>query len=192
MMSNFRKAVIFLLVGLLLSAWSFPPDAWGASTQSDILTARSQSGLAATDTIRLTFQNKTGAVLDKLVLTGPKTYTFYNVPVGKSTFMILKGKYTIQYKACGANRSKKTTILSNYKFSTVGCPLAKINVINSSGSNLFLNLKGPATYRFVIPPGTTRINVIKGTYQFTGTLPCGSNSGTIKVKGRMKWTWWCT
>lgn len=190
-MSHFRKAIICLLAGLLLSAWSFPGDAWQSSTQTDIQSAGIQSPLAATDTIRVTVQNKTGAVLDRLVFAGPKTYTFTNVPEGKSTYEILKGKYTIQYKACGANRSKKVTILSNYKFTTVGCPLAKVNVINDSGGTLFLNLKGPVDYRFVIPPGTTRINVIKGTYQYSGQLPCGSSSGTIKVKGRMRWNWWC-
>jgi hypothetical protein len=106
--------------------------------------------------------------------------------------MVLKGKYTIQYKACGSNRSKKVSILSNFKFSTVGCPLSKISLINDTGGTLFLNLKGPADYRLTIPPGTTRINVIKGTYKFTGTTICGSNTGEIKVKGRMKWNWWCT
>jgi hypothetical protein len=191
-MSKFRQAVIFVLVSILLSAWSLPPAPWTAPTQTDRLSTGIQAPLAATDTIKITVQNKTGAVLDQLVLTGPMTYTFTNVPVGKSTYMILKGKYKIQYKACGSNRSKKATIMSNYKFSTVGCPLSKINVINDTGGTLFLNLKGPATYRFVIPPGTTRINVIKGTYKFTGITNCGSNSGDIKVKGRMKWNWWCT
>ncbi len=191
-MSRIRRAIIFLLVGLLLSAWSLPPDAWGASTQPDSLSASIQTRLAASTTIKLTVQNKTGAVLDRLVLTGPKTYTFTNVAIGKSTFEILKGKYTIQYKACGANRSKKVTILSNYKFSTVGCPLVKINVINESNGNLFLNLKGPVNYRFVIPPGVTRITIIKGTYQYSGTMPCGTFSGTIKARGRIRWWWWCT
>src|SRR5574341_2140826 len=122
MMSNFRRAVIFLLLGLLLSAWSLPPDAWGESTHSDIMSTSIQIRLAATDTIRLAFQNKTGAVLDRLVLTGPKTYTFTNVPIGKSTFEILKGKYTIQYKACGANRSKKVTIRSEEHTSELQSP----------------------------------------------------------------------
>jgi hypothetical protein len=191
-MSTLRKAIIFLLVGLLLCAWSLPPDTRESSNQSDQLSAGLQAPLAAGDTVRVTVQNKTGAVLSQLVFAGPKTYTFTNVPIGKSTYEILKGKYTIQYKACGANRSKRVTILSNYKFTTVGCPLAKVNVINESSGMLFLNLKGPVDYRFVIPPGTTPINVVKGTYEFTGTLPCGSSTGTIKVKGRMRWNWWCT
>jgi len=184
-MSKVRQIIIVLLVGLLLSAWTVP----SAQTNSEVTSL--QSPQAATDTVRLTLQNKTGAVLERLVLSGPKVYTFYNVPMGKSVYMVLKGKYTIQYKACGANKSKKVNILSNYKFSTVGCPLAKLNVINDTGGILYLNLKGPVNYRHVIPPGTMRINIIKGTYQFTGSTICGSNSGTIKAKGRMRWNWWC-
>ena len=191
-MSNIRHIIVVLLVGLLLSAWTVPSASWGTSTQTSSLATSSQSPQAETNTVRLTFQNKTGAVLEQLVLSGPKIYTFYNVPIGKSIYTVLKGKYTIQYKACGANKSKKVSILSNYKFSTVGCPLAKLTVINDTGGILTLNLKGPANYRRVIPPGTMRIKVSKGTYQFTGTTNCGSNSGTIKAKGRMRWNWWCS
>jgi len=186
-MSKLRQIIIVLLVGLLLSGWTAPSTSL-APTQVNSLGSNPE----ATDTVRLIFQNKTGAVIEQLVLNGPKVYTFYDVPMGKSEYYILKGKYTIQYKACGVNKSKKVTIQSNYKFSSVGCPLAKLTVINDTGGILYLNLKGPVNYRHVIPPGTTRINIIKGTYEFTGSTNCGSNSGTINAKGRMRWNWWCT
>ena len=190
-MSKARFIIMVLLVGLLISGWSFPPADLGSAAATGDVTISLQAPQAASPTVRLIVSNKTGAIIDRLVLTGPKVYTFTNVPQGNSTYTILKGKYSIQYKACGVNRTKKANILSNFKFSTVSCPTAKISVVNTTGGNLILSLKGPATYRFVIPAGTTRITVLKGSYQFTGSGRCGAHSGTFKAQGRVRWTWWC-
>lgn len=186
-----RIIIMVLFVGLLISGMSFPPADWGNAASTSDITISLQAPQAASATVRLIVSNKTGAVIDRLILTGPKVYTFTNVPQGNSTYTILKGTYSITYKACGTNKTKKVNIQSNFKFSTVSCPTAKINVVNTTGGNLILSLKGPATYRFVIPSGTTRINVLKGSYQYTGSGRCGSQSGTIKAQGRVRWTWWC-
>jgi len=190
-MSKIRQILVILLVGILTSAWSLPPAVITTPTQSDGLSITVLSPQSASGTIRLTVNNKTGAVIDRLVLSGAKAYTFYNVPIGKSTFEIIKGKYKIEYLACGVNKAKKVTILSNYKFNTVSCPMAKINVINETGSIMTLIMNGPSKYRFTIPPGTMRINVIKGTYKYTGYCSCGTITGTINAKGRMRWNFWC-
>jgi len=190
-MSKFRQILVIILVGILTSAWTLPPAFTATPTQSDGLSITALSPQAASGTIRFMVNNKTGAVLDRLVLSGAKAYTFYSVPMGKSTFEIVKGKYKIEYTACGARKAKKVTIQSNYKFNTVSCPMAKINTINDTGGLLTLILTGPSQYRFTIPAGNMRINVIKGTYKFTIYGVCGTTTGTMTAKGRMRWNFWC-
>jgi hypothetical protein len=88
-------------------------------------------------------------------------------------------------------KNKKANITGNFKFNTVSCPMSKINVINNTGSALTLVLVGPATYTFNLGGGANKITVIKGTYEFTGYASCGTDTGTIKTKGNLRWTWWC-
>jgi hypothetical protein len=190
-MAKFRRLSLYVFVGVLMLALSLPGGGLAAPISSRDVAVSILAPQAASATVRLTVVNKTGATLAKLVLTGPKVYTFYNVPQGNSSYQVLKGKYTISYRACGANKSKKVSFLSNYKFSTVTCPTAKINFVNDTGGTIYLNLTGPASYRFVIPAGKMNLQVLKGTYQFSGTTVCGRNTGTIKASGRIRWTWWC-
>lgn len=190
-MSKIRASFVILLVMALVSAWSLPPGDALAAEQTDILDLALESPTAVTGTVRLTVNNKTGAVLETLTFIGPQTYTFYNVPTGKSIYEVAKGKYRVTYKACGANKTKVVNIQSNYKFNTVACPVARIRVTNETGGTLTLLLSGPASYRFSLPPGNTVILVLKGTYQFTGYGVCGTDRGTFKAQGRMYWNWWC-
>jgi hypothetical protein len=188
-MSKLLRSFGFLLVALLLSAWTMPAAGFTTPDQS--------AGLGITvveatgGTARLTVNNQTGAVMPKLVLNGGKTYTFYNVPQGKSQYDVLKGSYKFEYQACGAKKSKKVNIQSNTKFSTVKCAVSKIQMNNQTGSNMYLTLTGPSTYRLTIPPGNSPITVLKGSYQYTMQTSCGTDSGTINLKGKMRWTWWC-
>jgi hypothetical protein len=186
-----RSSLILLLVAALVLAWTLPPDHTLAARQTDTLDVSLEAATAASGTVRLTVNNKTGAVLATLTLTGPKTYVFYNVPTGRSIYEVIKGKYRLTYKACGANRSKILNIQSNLKFNTVSCPVARIRVVNETGGTLILVLNGPASYRFALPPGNTVIVVLKGTYQFTGSGRCGTDRGSLRAQGRMFWTWWC-
>jgi hypothetical protein len=166
-----------------------PTVGFAAAPQNNDLSTSVQ----ASTTIRLAFNNKSGAVLAMLVLRGPRTYTFYNVPQGKSNYQIDKGNYTFEYTACGAKKVKNVNIQSNSKFTTVTCQVSKISVQNNTSGTMYLNLTGPATYRFVLPPGTTRIAALKGSYTYTMTGSCGgTSSGKITLKGRMRWTWWCS
>jgi hypothetical protein len=188
-MSKLARSFGFLLVALLLSAWTMPAAGFTAPDQSaglGITTVAATGG-----TVRLTVNNQTGAVMSRLVLSGPKAYTFYNVPQGRSTYQIIKGSYKFEYQACGAKKSKKVNIQSNTKFATVKCPVAKVQMVNQTGSNMYLTLTGPSTYRFTLPPGNTPITVLKGTYKYTMTTRCGTETDSITLKGKGRWTWWC-
>jgi len=57
---------------------------------------------------------------------------------------------------------------------------------------MYMRLSGLAPFRFVLPPGSTRITVLKGTYQYTITGACGGiSTGKVIMKGRVRWMWWC-
>jgi len=131
-MSKIRQILVIILVGILTSAWSLPP----AVIQRPLNPMGCPSPYSPQ---RHPHNSLDGQQQDRrchrsIVLSGAKLIHSINVPIGKSTFEIIKGKYKIEYLACGVNKAKKVTILSNYKFNTVSCPMAKINVINETGS----------------------------------------------------------
>jgi hypothetical protein len=187
-MSKLRTALVWLLVGILFAVWSVPTVGLAASSSDEPLV----SIQAGTGTVKFTFLNKTGATIDRLVLSGAKAYTFYNVPQGKSIYQIVRGKYKLEYKACGATKKKALTVQSNTKVQSVSCPVAKISVANNTGGNLIMSLTGPAKYQFVIPPGKTNIQVLVGKYKYYVNSPCGVDAGEVVVKkGRYRWEWFC-
>jgi hypothetical protein len=188
-----RTVLISILVMVLVSAWSLPPAGVNFTSpeiQGDPMVVVS-APVAAGGTITLQVTNKTGGVIAQFKLTGVKSYTFYNLPVGKNTFTVEKGKYKIEYKACGANKTKNLNLTGNKKFNTVSCPVAKVTIINSTGGNMYLSLTGPANYSFNLAPGTNKITVLKGSYQYYVSGGCGSKSGTVNMKNQLRWTWWC-
>jgi len=188
----FRTFLFALLIASLAFAWGLPIPQVNAATLPDVTLTQPQAPLAAT--ARLIFNNKTGVKIDTLTLTpvsGGRAYTFYNVAPGKTEYSVEKGKYNMEYKACGKVKVKKANITGTLKLNSPTCPTATINVNNLSGSTMTLSLKGPTTYRFTLPAGKTKITVWKGDYDYTGSGRCGSQSGKIKVKNRMTWTWWC-
>lgn len=182
-----------MLIASLALAWGLPTTLVMAADQPDLTLNQPGAPLAAT--VKIIFNNKTGVKLDTVVLTpitGPRSYTFYNVAPGKTEFSVEKGKYTMQYNACGKLKVKKLNVTSGtIKLNTATCPTALINVNNISGGTLSLTLRGPTTYRFSLPAGKSKITVWKGVYDYTGSLRCGSQSGEIKIKNRATWTWWC-
>jgi hypothetical protein len=71
-------------------------------------------------------------------------------------------------------------------------PTVTVYVLNNTGGTLTLDLSGPATYHFTLAPGTHPIQVVPGTYSYTGT-GCGgaSKSGTMDLGEGDEWEWWC-
>lgn len=188
----FRTFLFTILIASLAFAWGLPTTQVMAASQADYTLTQPQAPLAAT--VKIVFNNKTGVKIDKVVLnplTAPRSYTFYNVAPGKTEFSVEKGKYTLEYSSCGKLKVKKVNLTGTLKLNTATCPTSTINVNNLSGGTMTLSLKGPATYRFTLPTGKTKITVWKGVYNYTGSGRCGSQSGEIKVKNRMNWTWWC-
>jgi hypothetical protein len=68
----------------------------------------------------------------------------------------------------------------------------KVTIINNTGGVVYLNLRGPCTYSFYLPTGTSSINVIPGTYSYTGN-GCGGSSlgGSQSLNASTKWTFFC-
>lgn len=137
-------------------------------------------------TPNLTVDNKSGgAVL--ITLTGSKYYSF-TAPTGKNAFPIEAGTYTISYRACGALVT--TTFTTNKKGWTLKLTCVSITIVNLSSGTLGLQLSGTANYYFSLPTGKTVITILPGTYTYTGSLSCGTNSGSYTFKKKNTLWWW--
>ena len=188
-MSTIYRICLISLIGLIIVS-SFPDTGLAAPSQS----AGSPSSLPATSpTATLRVGNGTGVILPKLVLIGPKTYVFYNLPASShSVFEIEKGRYRIEYTSCGIKRSFMADINADlYRLRIDKCKTAKISVFNQTGGEMNLVLSGPTNYRFKLPAGNTRLTVIQGTFRFTMSAQCGSRSGRLEVRKRIQWIWSC-
>jgi len=188
-MSTIYRVCLISLIGLIVVS-SFPDTGLAAPSQS----AGSPSSPPATSpTATLRVGNRTGAILPMLVLTGPKTYVFYNLPATISDFVIEKGRYRIEYTSCGIKRSFIADIKADlHRIRINKCITAKISVFNQTGGEMNLSLSGPTNYRFRLPAGNTRLTVIQGTFRFTMSAQCGSRSGRLEVRKRIQWIWSCS
>lgn len=66
-----------------------------------------------------------------------------------------------------------------------------ILVNNNTGGTLVINLNGPTTYKFSIPPGQQTIYVIPGTYSYKGRACGDAIKGTVDLSFENELTWWC-
>jgi hypothetical protein len=173
--------VFFLLVSLLLSAWTPIGD-----QVSDF------SASAAADAgPKLTIDNKTGANVT-VSLSGPRSYTLTATP-GKSIHAVDPGKYKYSYQACGAAKKGTLTVQAKAaKLPIAKCVMAGVTIQNDTGSNIYLTLSGTASYSFTLAPGKTKISVIKGKYVYRVSGACGATNGTTNLKKGDVWRWWCT
>ncbi|MCI0521140.1 MAG: hypothetical protein L0Z70_12910 [Chloroflexi bacterium] len=190
-MSKLRVVMTSLLIAALMFVWGLPAAMAADGEASAVEAITLNAPEAAGGVVTLTVTNKTGAKIDTLVLTGDKSYTFYNIPTGKSTYQVEKGKYKIEYKACGVMKNKKVNLNGNFKFNTVACKMAKVTVNNTTGGSLTIVMVGPVTYTFNLGVGVTKISVIKGVYDYTGYTVCGVDEGSYNFKGNVRWAWWC-
>lgn len=191
---KFLRAILFsILIASLALAWGLPTSQVLAAEAPETLLNQPQAPLAVA--VKIIFNNKTGVKIDEVVLTpitGPRSYTFYNVAPGKTEFSVEKGKYSMQYNACGKLKVKKLNVTSGtIKLNTATCPMANVTINNITGGTISLTLTGPTTYRFTLPAGKTKLSVWKGEYNYTCSGRCGSESGEVKFKNRIVWTWFC-
>ncbi|MFW6136098.1 MAG: NBR1-Ig-like domain-containing protein, partial [Chloroflexota bacterium] len=72
-------------------------------------------------------------------------------------------------------------------------PTVSILIKNETGGTLSLTLRGPASYDFTFAPGDHTIQIVPGTYNYTGR-GCGgaTESGTKTISdSTTDWRWWC-
>ena len=145
-------------------------------------------------TTTLKVVNRTGTDVT-LTLEGPRTY-FLSSPIGTTRHVVRKANYTYRYYACGAWQEGEVEVKKNKEFKLPSCASAsagtvKILVDNDTNGGITINMVGPETYWFNLPTGRSPINVVKGTYEYT-VWGCGTSStGTIRVKRKMWWDFWC-
>jgi hypothetical protein len=149
------------------------------------------SSYGGVNTIQLTVNNKT-PIAFWLTLTGDKPQRLYVMP-GVNYFDIPQGTYKYNETICG-KRTKGTlrATKGNPKINFKACKTIKIKIRNLTGSDLHLNLTGPVNYSFVLPPGTSNIKILPGTYSHYFWSSCSSGSGSHEWKGNgWIWTFWC-
>lgn len=63
---------------------------------------------------------------------------------------------------------------------------SKLEITNKSGANVYLSLKGPQTQYLTVVPGKTKVEILRGTYQYS-YWACGvQQTGTVVVKASGK------
>lgn len=175
-MKGFRLFSVCLLVLMLFSAWApmtvtaAPPESVQASTLS-----------------KLTINNKTG--VDVVVkINGPKAYQ-WTVKPGKWTYEVERGKYKVEYNACGQKKKFSLPVNSGtVKMNLTPCPMVKVVMTNYTGQNVVMYLTGPAKYTITLVPGVNRFKVIKGTYKITA-YACGVTN-TVTLTFKTSWRYW--
>jgi hypothetical protein len=184
------KLIVLSSIVLLLSfAWQ-PAAAQAAQPATGSNTA-----------LKLVINNQTGANV-YLSLSGVNSY-YFTLGAGKTSVEVLQGKYQYRYLACGANQTGTLEVKkANQKFVLKKCAAdkkasskpantVKVNMINQSGGVMTMILSGPTTYRLTVPNGKSQFLVVKGKYTYTVYGVCGSKSGTVNIRNRIRWRWWC-
>jgi hypothetical protein len=178
-----KSKLLFVIVILALLLSGFTP---AAPAQSSQVAYVSQMTLA---TIKLVFNNKTAETV-RMALTGPASYNF-TLPPGKSSQMVLPGKYTYTYTACGENKTGNLTVKkSGDTLTLAACPKKpptppatyKLVLNNKTGETIKVTLTGPMTYTFTLQPGKTSQDVKPGKYRYSYQACQGEKKGTVEVK----------
>lgn len=183
--------VALFLVLLFTSLGPFPTSVQAAANADEA---------SAASTVQLIVNNKTGAKVT-LTLTGPSKYTL-TINTGKNKVQVAPGKYKYSYKACDKTNTGNVKVQkSGDTLALAACPktaaagekTVTVTINNKTGGGMTLVLSGPANYRFSLAPGTTKITVLPGKYNYT-VYGCGgaSKSGTQKLNAGFKWSWWCS
>ena len=178
-----KKHLMFVFMAFVLAFTSLTPAT--AYARSD-----AQNVTAATTNSILTVSNKSIGTVT-VTLTGPATYTIF-AAVGSTTKEIVKGTYKYSYKACGLSFSgslKATGAKS--KIPIAACKTTNLVIQNLTDSTLTLNLVGPATYYYTIPPhSTSRAKILRGVYHWSGVCLGGTSSGTWTITSA-RFLVWC-
>ncbi len=144
--------------------------------------------------IRFIINNRTNAELE-VTMMGTESYVI-TARSGKTKVNVAKGSYTLSYWACGELIIENINVRKkNDEFKIKGCDEAgssdsstaakgslKYIIVNKTSKTLEVTLFGTEVYIVTAPPGQTRLNVAKDTYQFS-YYDCGEIiMGTAKIK----------
>lgn len=189
-MNKPSKWIVLMSIVLLLSFALQPAAAMAA-----------QPAASGSTTVRLVINNQTGANVN-LSLSGASSY-YFTLGAGKTSVEVLKGKYQYRYLACEANQTGTLEVKkANQKLVLKKCPAAKkagskaaktvkVSMINETGGTMTLILNGATSYRLTVPSGKSKISVEKGKYTYTVYAVCGTKTGTINIRNRLRWSWRC-
>ena len=99
-MKTIRLFTCLMVFMLVFSAWT-PSTAYAASAGIGANSPSASSSVAKM--VKLTVFNKTGGPLSVSLQGGPQPYYFYVPNQGKTTFMILSGRYQFTVVGCGGS-----------------------------------------------------------------------------------------
>lgn len=153
-----QKLILFVFVLVFVALLALQPGAAFAG-------AEQSANLADEGTVKLRINNKSEGPL-RIQLQGPKTY-YLNAPIGASKHDVLPGTYKYNYLAYGTYTEGSLEILKNGVQLTIASQSVKVNIKNKTGVALTLRLEGPQVKFVNLPPGTTKIVVWKGDYDYS-------------------------
>jgi hypothetical protein len=73
------------------------------------------------------------------------------------------------------------------KASSKPAKTVKVNVDNNTGGLLTILLSGASSYTFTVTGAKAQLYVAKGKYDYTVRGVCGVKSGTVNIRGGLRW-----
>lgn len=145
-----------------------------------LLFLQPDAAFADAETVAFRVVNKSEGPL-RIQLQGPKTY-YLEAPIGTSKHEVIPGSYTYGYLAYGTYVEGKLEILKDGVQLTISSQAVKILIKNKTGVALMLRLAGPQTKNISLPPGNTRVDLWKGSYEYSYTAYGIYKSGKIEFQ----------
>lgn len=115
-------------------------------------------------------------------LNGPRTY--YNlISKGNNKFDLVPGTYSYSFFADGETITGVVNLRKGDKSIVLKLVRSNLRIINKSGGNIYISIRGANNYSQTFGGGKTVISVIPGNYSYAYYFDGEYFSGIIKVKG---------
>lgn len=139
---------------------------------------REQNAYAAsTVTVKFKIINKSEEPL-RVTLQEPRTY-YLNATVGTNKYNFLPGTYTYSYAAYGTYTEGSLDITKDGLQLRIDSQAVKVRINNKTGVPLTLRLQGPQSMNVAVEPGKTKIEVWKGSHDYSFTAFELFKNGTV-------------
>ncbi|KAA3648679.1 MAG: hypothetical protein DWQ07_00330 [Chloroflexi bacterium] len=141
----------------------------------------------------LDINNRSGETI-QVSLVGLAEYQF-TVSGNKVSVDVVPGRYQAYFTACGIDYVMAVNLLhKDGQLSVPRCETpasSRVKVQNHTGEDMVVTLSGPEYLTVTIDPGTTRLDLAQGTYNFTVWSQGKCITGTLEVVGKVvNWSWW--